>query len=401
MKEIGLIEFKIISPVSIIRKRGKGGFYETCEYLPGPSIIGALSRKALLENVSKRIGNCSTLTNPNQLPNCRVCYARECFYKKLWIEKQMRISPALIWDNASLTSPPPIYGLSTIFSSVEDENIMADGLLLMSFKRLAINNKKFRKVLLREFKIVEDGREYEAKKRSANVAVGLNTLKKITIDFTEHTHVAIDDVTKSSIKGLLYKRSSIKPGHTMYSYVLSEGPLLDQLKKFEGILTIGGGRSRGYGIVNMRLVERKSLSNYMEERRNKILEGFRSIKNRIGEYYDEYLGTVTGISHLDISNTTDVDEALAKRLENRKEDIVRVEGKIGNYVRIVKRSEDEKGHLFIIPVIQMGYCATFVIKGDIEEEARRLAEIEVKTDGLDFWNGWIYLNHPVHHINLI
>jgi len=141
----------------------------------------------------------------------------------------------------------------------------------------------------------------------------------------------------------------------------------------------------------------------LEERINtrakEILDGFDRIFDLVKDFLPNgtLMGTVTGLSALPLEGR-DPRKALEKRLSKEVE-VKFVAFSFG----VHKRFELSKnGPLFhLTPSMSPGYAGVFLARGDPEAISRKLAHVELISPGPDRWFGWVWINHPIHYVDVL
>jgi len=394
MMEAGLLRIRLETAAVIVSKRGKGGFYTSTRHIPSSTMIGALARRAILENVSTGLGNCSRLRGPNQMPDCLGCDAKErCIYYQLWMEKKLKVSDALKSGQKGLRDPPAVPSLQSLFENREKKS--KDGLLYLALTRKAIEKKLGLNILF--------NKNFEGFKKSPkNVGVSDDSFKKVKPELTYSPHVGISGIFRAAEEGLLYSHATLSPGSEFVAPAFADEGVMRWLKDNSPMeIEIGSQRSRGYGYASLFVDEITDLEEYIEGRTKEIDEGFQLIGERVEELTDKKIerciGTLTGLTSLPL-NGGDPNTSLSQRIGVEKLELLFLTYKRGVHTRYDFQTLDGEGpSLTLTPVIQGGYGAVFEAKGRTEDLPRRLAETEVSDRGYEPWFGWVYFNHPIHY----
>nr|MDO8080284.1 hypothetical protein [Candidatus Freyarchaeota archaeon] len=402
---VGLIEVETKSPIVIVSKKGKGGFLETTEHIPSSTILGGVARKIVIDNYSNGFGNCAKLNGPNKSPKCETCNVKEkCVYNSVWNEKKLKLSYCFPFEQKTLSEPCPIPSLQTLFKSREgksrEEEVFVDGLILMALHRLSLRKVAKEETLLER---LETGvRSF--KKEDASVYLQNGKIKKLDVKINDSPHVAINHQFNASEKGYLYSYNMVSRGEKFTALAIGDQKLIEALKGKP--ISIGTGKSRGNGIVELRVVENKSLEDYIKLRAKSIKSGFEEIGKRVNKFLEKpredlLFGTFTGLSPLPLKNGNQPFEAVARRIGVPSDQIVHLSYKRGVHIRYEFDGGESPGPTFILSsVINPGYAGVFSIKGDLEDVSQNLAEREVNLNDYHPWFGWVAINHLIHLLNI-
>ncbi|MGQ9720800.1 MAG: RAMP superfamily CRISPR-associated protein [Candidatus Jordarchaeum sp.] len=392
---VGLVEVEAKTPIVIVSKRAKGGFLETTEYIPSSTILGGVARKTVKNNHSKGFGNCANLKGPNEFPKCETCNAKErCTYNSIWIEKRLKLSYYFPFDQKNFKDPPPIPNLQSLFKSREEE-LFVDGLLLMALYKLSLKKLAKEETLLERI----ETKSGPCKKSESSVYIQDNKIETLKIKINDSPHVAINHQFKTSETGYLYSHTAISRGTKFTGLAIGDEENIDALN---GEISIGTGKSRGNGIVGLRVKNKESLKDFISMRTEAIMKGFEEIRNKMINFLEEpqrdlLFGTVTGLSPLPLNGSMPFD-AVGKRINIPPNQIVHLSYKGGIHIRYEFNDEKNSGPNFILSsVINPGYAGVFYIKGDLEEVSLNLAKVETKMNNYHPWFGWVTINHPIHY----
>ncbi|MHA1363051.1 MAG: hypothetical protein ACTSP1_11080 [Candidatus Freyarchaeota archaeon] len=393
MKSVGLLRVEAKSPIVIVSKKGKGGFLETTEHIPGSTILGGVARRIIIDNFSKGFGNCKDLKGPNDLLKCAQCDAKDkCVYYAIWHRKELMLSYCLPLEQKSLSDPPPIPTLETLFKSREGDQLV-DGLLLMSIHKLSLRKEAREEALLEKI----ETRAGPCKKHSASVHVQKGEIKELEVRLTDSPHVAISHHFKAAEKRYLYSYTMIARGTKFTATAIGEEQLLNTLNN--QTISIGTGKSRGNGIVELK-IEPQPLETYIDERAKSIKKGFEKITEKINSQLktpkEDLYGTITGLSPIPLTAGEKPDTVVSRRINPDK--LIHLSYKRGTHIRYEFNGGENMGPTFVLtPVINPGYAGVFSLKGDPEQVSRNLAELETRLDGYEPWFGWVTINHPIHY----
>ncbi|MDI9610438.1 MAG: RAMP superfamily CRISPR-associated protein [Archaeoglobales archaeon] len=362
MKGVFLVELETLEPVVIVAKKGKTKFFETAKYIPASSIAGALARKSILENVRNNLGNCKNLESPNKIPECSNC-PENCDYRKIWINKELKLTNAVFgeWDSKS----PGIPELQSACESRRKAGKEAkkDQLLYLFLERLFWSGKA-------NLEKIEEVRKEGYKKSLAT----FNGKEFKNVTPMQFTRVAIDEKLKSSKENMLYGFTAIKDEQKFRFLVFCEKDLADI---FNGEIKIGAWKSRGMGLVRLKIVEKYDENKFIEKRTKEIREGFEKIYKLFGEKIGEYYGTYTYLTE----GTQKLDLEIVFRLERIR--------------RSLRYERKDKGYFILADTINSGSAGVFYAR-DPEKTAEELAKQELKILSQP-WFDWLYFNHPVHY----
>ncbi|MBS7250213.1 MAG: hypothetical protein KIH08_06430 [Candidatus Freyarchaeota archaeon] len=397
---VALVEVEAKTPIVIVSKKGKGGFLETAEYIPSSTILGGIARKIVINNYSSGFGNCAKLNGPNEFPTCSTCGVREkCIYNRIWFEKKLKLSYCFPFEQKDFEQSPPIPNLQSLFKSREEEREeeLVDGLLLMALYRLSIKKWAKEETLLERI----ETKTGPCKKSESSVYIQDGKIKNLGVKTNDSPHVAINLQFKTSEKGYLYSYTTISRETKFTALAIGDEENIDALN---GEISIGTGKSRGNGIVELKVKKKEQLKDFISMRAKSIKKGFEEISKKMVNFLEEphknYLfGTVTGLSPLPLNESRPFD-AVGKRISIPREQIVHLSYKRGVHIRYEFNDEKNSGPNFILsPVINPGYAGVFYTKGDLEEVSRSLAEIETNMNNYHPWFGWVTINHKIHYLN--
>ncbi len=367
--KVFLVELETLEPVTIASNKGKSKFVESLRYIPASSILGAISRQAILENIADGIGECSRILSPNIIPNCDNCSVN-CRYRVLWKEKNLKLTNAIAgeWN----IDAPGVVNLQSIGELREKTN--GEGkkdLLLCLFVEQEERAGRIQPRILLDRAISTSN----YKKRPGDV-VGCNIAGENKVKMIQFGRVSIDYRFKTSREGELYGFTAIKEGQKFRFMVVAQEELEDY---FDCEIKIGAWKSRGMGLVKMRKIDSWKIEDYIKERGEQILTGFERISELVGSYgIDGWYGTYTFL--------TDCTGDFGLRQKYKIHRIRRLR-------RYERRSD---GSYFILrDVISFGSVGVFSVN-EPEESSQKLAEMEIKFVE-EPWFDWIFFNHPVHY----
>lgn len=358
MREILLVELKTIEPVVITSKKGKTKFIESTSHIPASTILGAAARKVILENVDSGVGYCKGINNLSELPKCDEC-PENCKYRRIWVDKKIKLTNAVIgeWDFSS----PGLVNLQSAGESRKDKRKF-DLLLLMFLDRMKWLGKAERSA-------GKSSVDYK-KRPSTFDGKDFSEVKRIQI-----TRVSIDERYKASKHGELYGFTAIKEGQNFRFMVLCDSDIRDL---FNGELKIGAWKSRGMGLVKMRIVESIGDDKYIERRSSEIEKGFEALSKTLEKYgISGKYGTYTCMT--DVTREMELNSVF--KLERGSKFVRFEKGRDGDY-------------FVVTDTISCGSVGVFEVD-EPEKMSRSLAEIELKP-GAEPWFDWVFFNHPVH-----
>lgn len=372
LKKVFLMELETLEPITITSNKGKSKFIESLRYIPASSILGAISRQAILENVAGNIGECSWISNPNVIPSCDSCNVENCIYRMLWREKNLKLTNAVVGEwNADAPGVVNLLSIGELREKANGER-RKDLLLCLFLEQKERTGKVQPRILLNE---TMNSSNY--KKRPGDVVGydiagenGVDEVKMIRFD-----RVSIDYKFKTSKEGELYGFTAIRDGQKFRFMVIAQEELEDF---FDCEVKVGAWKSRGMGLVKMRKVNSWNIEDYSEERSKQILTGFERIGEELESYgIDGWYGTYTLLT-----DSRDVN--------------IKQEYKIHRIKRLRRYEKRNDGSYFILrDVISAGSVGVFSVN-EPEEGSQKLAEMEIKfIEGP--WFDWIFFNHPIHY----
>lgn len=348
-----LVELKTLEPVAIISKKGKSKFVDSLPFIPASTILGAIGRKLIQENIKNGTGKCKDVQKPYNPPNCDQC-DQKCFYKII-SKGELKLTHATR-GNWGFDSPGIVNLQSVAKSREKDERrdiLLDDFLEWLGW----IGEKEFKESISEEFKkspTSYDGGRFVSEELMSLIRVG------------------ISEQTRTSKENLLYGLTAIKPETIFRFMVLAEEGIK---KSLNGEMKIGAWKSRGMGLVGTKIVNEVSLEEFVKKREKAISNGFEKIggilnKKNIGTFVflnDGFLG----LSEL-------------KKI---------VEIKYDKAIKVRRLRRYENGKIILQDVISAGSAGIF--SSENPEIASVLAEFEVKLISKP-WLDWIFFNHPVH-----
>lgn len=397
---ISLLKVELREPLIITRKIGKGGFYSSLNVIPGSTILGALSRDAILYNVRNRRGGCSGLDSPNSPPPCESCAEEDCPYILLWREHRVKISDALpsIGNGQKLGDVETIPELQSIFRG-KKSGALVDGLLFNAAQRMALRKEAPKDLLIRRLRIDGD----EVKRNPETVTIHPSTGNEIRIEEVTRrsyssTHVSINPRFRASEKALLFSIDAYPEGSIFLCNIIGEPAFIDEYVKNHEV-RLGASRSRGYGLAHIKVIEETSLEKYFEMRSKVIEKGFDEIQRFLSSYdVNTPIGTITGLSPLPLvrrGRSLNPRQAVSERIGISPSKLITL-----MYRRGVRPRWDGDSFIFT-PSLNPGYAAAFTLQGDVQDEAFRLARAEIELLDEIPGYGWIYLNHPIHYASRV
>ena len=394
MLSIALLKIELREPLIITRKIGKGGFYSSLNALPGSTILGALSREAILTNVRDRRGGCAGLGSPNDPPPCEGCTEADCPYIALWREHRVKISDALpsIGEGQKLGEAGAIPELQSIFKGKKSD-ILVDGLLFDAVQKMALRGKAPRDPLRERLRINGEEVKRSPKTVSGHPSID-NGIREVTNGSYSSTHVCIDPSFRASKKGLLFSIEAHREGSVFLCNIVGEPVFIEKYVKDREV-RLGASKSRGYGLAHLKVMEEIPLERYFEIRTRAIEKGFDEIQSLLSSYgVNTPIGTVTGLSPLplvDRGSDLSPSQAVSERIGVPRSSLITL-----MYRRGVRPRWDG-GFFVFTPSLNPGYAAAFTLQGDSRDEASRLARAEIELLAEIPGYGWIHVNHPVHY----
>lgn len=396
-EEMVEFEIELKSPGLFTRRIGVGNAYVSNDYIAGSTVLGALARLVILRNVEAALGNCANLKSSNQRPKCSSCSCSDrCMYLDLWVRHKLKIRDALPIPNKNgETIKSFVPNLLTIHRAKLGE-FLADGLLLNSARRICVQEGTCM-YLLAGTPWAESGDSQtngsETKKKPKSVYVDNSTIQGWTLNPVLVTHVGIERKYAAARSGLLYTYSAHPSGSRFHVRMIGPSDIVNILSG-EHHLSIGAGRSRGYGMAILRSLHRESLDHYVRRRAKAILNGFKQIERFFEEWgIEQTIGTVTGITPLPVlynQEPLSPVDSVSKRCEIGKKQFIVL------FYRKQVRPRMDNGEFILTPSISEGYAASFIPDENLESHSQKLAQIEVSGICEDSGYGWLEFNHPIH-----
>ncbi|MHA1343763.1 MAG: RAMP superfamily CRISPR-associated protein [Promethearchaeota archaeon] len=400
--QIGYYKIKLKSPTIIISKKGTGMFYESKHNIPATTIRGALARKAIIQNIKKNKGNCTHLTDTNTLPNCDNCnFANNCMYIKIWSDGNInvKIFDALLVENNSIhinsfQANPPVLNLESIYKHriPNNNNQIKDFLLYNYLYRSLITDKWFFEKEKEKFLKINT-KEY--KKSPANIKLNdKDTFEEFFIPTTAFSHIGIDYCFKSTKEGMLFQFRALNRGLNFKFFAIAENDILEFI---EGEYKIGAAKSRGYGNIEISLIEKIPLKEFQDRRSTQIKEGFLRISELLNPKKGILIGTFSGITPIRYYSNTDLITFFRNRFNlGNDSNVLPLFYKLDLLTNLIKKSDGI--YLNNIPVLKEGYCGVFCVKNrNIDDISNHLSKIEQPVNSSDNFDGWLFINHPVHY----
>ncbi len=362
MKKVYLVELRTLEPVCVVSKKGKTSFVAGSKYIPASSIVGAVARKIVLNNINESIGNCKNINSLEKLPDCSNCKEENCPYKRLWVDGDIKLTNAVIgkW----ILSSPGIPDLQTVCEPRSGDYDKKDQLLFMFLEGM------FWKGSVRSDR-VEEVRKIGWKKSSAT----FDGQSFVDVPTIQLTRVKIEERLKTSEKEMLYGFTAIKDNQDFRLAVYCDE---DVAKAFEGKIRVGAWKSRGMGLVKLTIAEEFDEDSFITKRENEIERGFEKISEILN--VDGFYGTYTYLT----AGTEDLKAEKVLKVERRVKSI--------RYQR-----KQDGSHFVLANVAAPGSAGVFEIT---EQNAETLARLELKKLKHP-WFDWVFFNHPVHYENSI
>ncbi|MHA1309981.1 MAG: RAMP superfamily CRISPR-associated protein [Candidatus Helarchaeota archaeon] len=399
--EFGEYEITLNSPTIIVSKKGVGNFYSSTNIIPSTTLQGALARKAVINNILNNKGLCKNIPDNNTLPQCNKCPITDCFYRKIWINNELKICDALIspYDKflnsfTIFDKAPPIMELESIFKDRINDRIIKDFLFYKYIFSL-IAKKNDANPFVEEINFFS--KDIGKFKKSPTTIFFNPVSKKIEsaeIYKTEFFHIAINNKFKSTEYGALYNFIALNRGLKFRTIAIGNE---DLLKFIEGDYKIGAAKSRGYGNISIKIIKKFKENEFIDLRAKNIESGFKKINEKIKFEKSSIIGTFTGLTPLRLSNnySTPID-LLSSRLNLNPSQISNLFYKIKYMTQI--RQENDGIKIINYPSIQSGYCGILKFNDyNIQELSYKLSKIEFNINNINNSSGWIYINHPIHY----
>lgn len=364
--KVALIELRTVEPVVVVSKKGKSNFVDSLRYIPASSILGAIARNFVLKNVANKIGMCSSISSPNEIPECDVCHVN-CNYRKIWVDRcrdekgfGVKVSNAVSgkWDLDDPSLPCLLTAGEHRVSGYKRDLLLS--LFVEHFER-ETNSPNL---------LLKEGNTLDYKKKKFGYT---GKLGDTDLEILQFGRVAISGRWRSSEKGYLYGFTAFT-GKLRFIAVLPEEVLADIGEN----LTVGAWKSRGLGLVEVKVLKEMDVEEYVERRTKAIVDGFKEIGKLLSSYIEGCYGTYTLLT----DSLKNIDLGIKYGVHR---------------VRRFKRFERRKdGAYFIVSdVVSMGSAGVFEVSDqEVESFAEKLAELELKSDKP--WFDWLFFNHPVH-----
>ncbi|MEM0203757.1 MAG: hypothetical protein QXO16_07055 [Archaeoglobaceae archaeon] len=361
-----LVEARTIEPVVIASKKGKTGLIEGLRYIPASSIAGAIARMCILKNVRNSIGNCKQLEEVNKTPECSSC-SENCLYRKIWVEKKFKVTNAVLgnWK----FEKPGIAGLQT----VGEQRVRGDkkDLLLFSFLERMFwleklnNNEAF-------LKVSETLKEKGFKKK----ATDFDGESFKSAELIQLTRTSVGEKLKTSKEGELYGFTAIKEGQTLRFMAVGDGELEEI---FNDEVKVGAWKSRGMGLVRLKLVSSMNCGEFIEKRASEIRKGLEEISKLLSEFgLEGYFATCTYLT----DGTEMPNFGILHSIERFR--------RLVRYERI-----GENSNFILVDTISAGSAGVIRVE-EPESASKKLAEYEIRFFKYP-WFDWVFFNHPVHY----
>ncbi|MGC9202821.1 MAG: RAMP superfamily CRISPR-associated protein [Thermoproteota archaeon] len=373
-----------LSPIIIKEKRAKGNFFESLDYIPASTLLGAIATRILEKYCPNYDGS--------KPVNCNTCNKTNCMFKK-WIYDNnfpwlSHAYPTNKNEAETLINPP---SLETLYSAIDSngKEEFADFLLYKLTIKRFLNIKH------------SEGFSYFRNKPPKYWEIEGGHISKIDVKFLTFSHVAIDPRTKSTFlkssngtgepSGLLFTVKAIQPKHRFMFKALCNSEedysfIMEALK--EGVW-VGMGKSRGYGEIRLVHSLKKDESTYKEERLKEIKEFSNKAKNLLRSLNSSLLSSiddskdliiVDGLTHLsrNISNEIPSKDRLLYQKYHLSEAVTL---RLGNMIKI---SSIRPGSVLLLESNNLNQYVDLELTPP-QNAAMRWAGF-----------GWLEINHPVH-----
>jgi|GEM_PF-2884577 hypothetical protein len=371
------------SPLVIKEKRAKGNFYESLDYIPASTLLGAIAVHILEKSCPNYDGS--------KPVDCNNCSKTNCVFKK-WIHDN-----GFPWlSHAYLTSQDEVSflmnapSLETMYSAIsqDGEEDFVDFLLYELTVKRFLRTKPSK-----EF-------SYLRNKPPKYWEIKNGRISKLDAKFTTFSHVAIDPRTKSAFlesndsnepSGLLFTIKAIQPKHKFMFKALCNSEedynlIMEALK--EGVW-VGMGKSRGYGELRLVSGLKKDENEYkierlksMEEFSNKAKDFLRSLSSYllITIKDEEKLVVIDGLTHLsfnDLNRIASQDQVLYPKYHSGEVTMFKLNS-------IIKLSSVRPGFVLLLKSNSLNKY--------VDLELTPPQDMRMRWAGF----GWFEINHPVH-----
>ncbi|MHA1339635.1 MAG: hypothetical protein ACTSRZ_05725 [Promethearchaeota archaeon] len=411
------------------------------DYILASSIIGAVRRKIIQNNIRDSKGNCHKIHSPSDILDCGGCSEKEnCAYLKLINSENIRITNFYPIGNEEgndsislILNSPVLPRLGSIYERrVKDvEKPVEEFLLFLFLHNLVFNNlnniNNVEGSLIEKFMNLKKRfnlRDYK-RRRMDCYCLENHEITSPEIKYEDFAHCAIDYRTGSTIKEKLYFSSGLSKGmSSFYAYLILGDEL--NIDIFKGEFSIGMGRSRGFGKISIEVIEEMNIEKYIKLRGNKIKESFENLNEFLREFgiKGRTYGIVSGLTNLplkingnNINNAKSANndmvkgnkiELLMKELIKNRivatiiscKELLNVEyiiGDLKNDIRYDSSLFNGLGGLVRRVVLNAGYTGIYSINKQTltDEIYQELATSEFSISNIEPWNGWIFYNHPI------
>ncbi len=239
-KYVILGHVKTLEPVVVSYLKGRGGYIKTLDYIPSTTLLGSI------------ISYLASHGPENQ----RISY--EDFIS--------------IYGEVVFT---PAYPRRDILTKIEDPLPLP----LRTIAKEKKNSSKYISTALLWAKYFDTGNKrildyltsLEYKVESGFWYIENNKIVSYSPDKTTYTHVALDYRTRTSLEGYLFTVEALSAGQILVFKACISSKLLDELQQHLPLrLKIGAMKSRGYGLVEIKIDDSMPLEDYIESRLDHI-----------------------------------------------------------------------------------------------------------------------------------
>lgn len=364
--KVFLVEVETLEPVVVSAKKGKTRFVEGLNYIPASSITGAIARRCVLNNIRNSVGKCSELEDTNRTPECEDC-PENCLYRKIWIDKRFKVTNA-VFGNWSFEKPG-IPGLQSVGERRSGGRDKKDLLMFLFLERMFwcgdLKNDRF-------LEIFEEVKKEGFKKRALDFdGNGFGSAKVVRL-----TRTSVEEKLKTSKEGELYGFTAIAEKQNFRFMAIGDEELEEM---FKGELKVGSWKSRGMGLVELKIVDSMGYERFVEKRSSEIIDGIERTSHLFSEFgLDGYFATYTYLT--DGFNIPNFETVYS----------------IERFRRLVRYERTARNSNFVLAnTLSVGSVGVIRV-GEPEKVSKTLAEHEIRFSKYP-WFDWVFFNHPVHY----